>query len=431
MQPYAGDGTQWLAEQHMPMGKLVMSCAHTCTCTFALHATSNTCTFAPRVTNKHGHTAGCTDFCQNPFVMLLCLYISSQDPISVQSLGFFAGRSLSFMHVQLPCSNRTHENASDNSYFHVCTVSLLLDGRQPICKTSKLLIPSWVAKVGVTSNADDDSLTAQTSTSSQHQHNEASVQAQQTQQAQQAQQTHQAQQTQQAGPDQSSVLLHRQAWDESMLPRPLSWREGNKHHPEVALHQAKQDFAQWLSGAHAHPDYVEHMQQLAAASQAAAWPNTGYQSGAGMHPQDKELQQQAAADQAAADQEATPLNAGNQDTSETRHVAAQPEHPASKSSTALSTDRHQGYQDSNGVNTRSLGNPIMQQAGLNAGIAAGVYEGYLGSKGNEIDQLQQQVVANSGMPAKTYAGYKDGNGFAYIDQMSARQGSLQHASLGS
>ena len=117
-------------------------------------------------------------------------------------------------------------------------------------------------------NADDDTLTAQTSTSSQHQHQEAGVQAQQ---------------AHQAGPDQSSVLLHRQAWDESMLPKPLSWKKGNESHPEVALNQAKQDFAQWLLGVHAHPYYVEHMQHLAAASQAAAWPNTGYQSGASIH----------------------------------------------------------------------------------------------------------------------------------------------------
>ncbi|KAL0046243.1 hypothetical protein WJX82_006924 [Trebouxia sp. C0006] len=257
---------------------------------------------------------------------------------------------------------------------------------------------------------DDDTLTAQTSTSSQHQHQEAGVQAQQ---------------THQASPDQSSILLHRQSWDESMLPKPLSWKKGDEHHPEIALNQAKQDFAQWLSGAHAHPDYVEHMQQLAAAAQEAAWPNTGDQSGAGMHPQDKELQQQAAADP-----EAAHLNAGNQEVSDTRHVA---EHQASKSSTAVSTDRHQGYQDSNGVNTRSLGNPLQQLAGLNAGTAAGVYKGYIGSngKGDEIDQLQQQVVANSGMPAKTYVGYKDGNGFAYVDQMPVRQGSLQYTSLGS
>ncbi len=287
---------------------------------------------------------------------------------------------------------------------------MLLDDRQPICKTSKLLTPSWDTKVGVTSNADDDTLTAQTSTSSQHQHQEAGVQAQQ---------------THQASPDQSSILLHRQSWDESMLPKPLSWKKGDEHHPEIALNQAKQDFAQWLSGAHAHPDYVEHMQQLAAAAQEAAWPNTGDQSGAGMHPQDKELQQQAAADP-----EAAHLNAGNQEVSDTRHVA---EHQASKSSTAVSTDRHQGYQDSNGVNTRSLGNPVQQLAGLNADTAAGVYKGYIGSngKGDEIDQLQQQVVANSGMPAKTYVGYKDGNGFAYVDQMPVRQGSLQYTSLGS
>jgi len=263
----------------------------------------------------------------------------------------------------------------------------------------------------VTSTADDDTLTAQISTSSQHQHNEAGVQ-----------------QAHQAGSDQNSALLHRQAWDASMLPKPLSWRKGDEQHPEVALNQAKQDFAQWLSGAHAHPDYVEHMQQLAAASQEAAWPYTGHQSGAGMHPQDKELQQQAAAGQ-----EAAHPNAGNQYTPDTRHVVAQPEHQASKSGTAVSTDRHQGYQDSNGVNTRSLGNPMQQQAGLNAGTAARVYKAYIDSngKGDGIDQLQQQVVANSGMPAKTYVGYKDGNGFAYVDQKPVRQGSLQHASLGS
>lgn len=285
---------------------------------------------------------------------------------------------------------------------------MLLDIWQPICTTSRILTHSWVAKAGVTSNVDDDTLTAQASTSSQHQHNEAGVQ-----------------QAHQVSPDQSSALLHRQSWDASTLPKPL---EGNNQHPEVALNQAKQDFARWLSGAHAHPDYVEHMQQLAAASQEAAWPYTGHQFGAGMHPQDKELQQQAAADQ-----EAAQPNASNQDTSDTRHVAAQPERQASKSSIAVSTDRHQGYQDSNGVNTRSLGYPIQQQAGLNAGTTAGVYKAYIESngKGDEIDQLQQQVVANSGMPAKTYIGYKDGNGFSYVDQMSVRQGSLQHASLGS
>ena len=74
VQSYAGDGTQWLAEQHMPMGKLVISCVHTCM-------------FANYVTNKHGHTAGCTDFCQNPFVMLLCLQRLSSGPLSMQSLG--------------------------------------------------------------------------------------------------------------------------------------------------------------------------------------------------------------------------------------------------------------------------------------------------------------------------------------------------------
>ncbi|KAL0017860.1 hypothetical protein WJX77_003171 [Trebouxia sp. C0004] len=258
---------------------------------------------------------------------------------------------------------------------------------------------------------DDDTLTAQTSTSSQHQHKEAGVQ-----------------QAHQAGPDQSSALLHRQSWGASTLPKPLSWREGNEQHPEVALNQAKQDFARWLSGAHAHPDYVEHMQQLAAASQEAAWPYTGHQSGAGMHPQDKELQQQAAADQDAAQP-----NASSQDSSDTHHVAAQLEHRASKSSTAVSADRHQGFQDSNGMNTRSLGNSVQQQAGLNAGTAAGVYKAYTdrNDKGDEIDQLQQQVVANSGIPAKTYVGYKDGNGFEYVDQMSVRQGLLQHVSLGS
>ena len=263
----------------------------------------------------------------------------------------------------------------------------------------------------MTCNADDDTLTAQTSTSSQHQHHEAGVQ-----------------QAHQANPDQGSALLHRQSWDASILPKPLAWRVGDEQHPEVALNQAKQEFAQWLSSAHAHPDYVEHMQQLAAASQEAAWPNTDYLSGAVMHPQDKELQQQAAADQ-----EAAQLNASNQYTLDTHHAAAQPEHQASKSSTAMSTHRRQGYQDSTGVNTRSLGNPMQQQAGLDANAAAGVYKGYIDSngKGDEIDQLQQRVVANSGMPAKTYVGYKDGNGFAYVDQMSVRQGSLQHASLGS
>lgn len=262
----------------------------------------------------------------------------------------------------------------------------------------------------MTSNADDDTLTAQTSTSSQHQHDKTGVQ-----------------QAHQAGPNQASALLHRQSWDASMLPKPLSWREGDTPHPEVALNQAKQDFAQWLSGTHAHPDYVEHMQQLAAASQEAAWSYTGHQSGAGMHAQDKELQQQAAAGQ-----EAAHLIAGNQYTLDTRHVAAQPKHQASKSSTAVSTDRHQGYQDINDVNTKRLGNPMQQLADLSAGTASGVYKGYIGSssKGDEIDQLQQQVVANSGMPSKTYVGYKDGNGFAYVDQMSVRQGSLQHASLG-
>ncbi len=404
VQPNAGGGTQWLAEQHMPMGKLGMSCAHTCT-------------FAPHVTKKHGHTAGCTDFCHNPFVMLV--NIKSRPHISA-TIGFFADLSLSSMDVHCSAQIEHKECFRRLLLFkyllsQLCSYkyfTLLLDGQQPICTTSKLLTSSWVAKVGVTCNADDDTLTAQTSTSSQHQHNKAGVQAQQ---------------THQAGPDQSSVLLHRQAWDESILPKPLSWRKGDEKHPEVALNQAKQDFAQWLSGAHAHPDYVEHMQQLAAASQAAAWPNTGYQSGAGMHPQDEVLQQQAAADP-----EAAHPNAGNQDMSDTRHVA-EPEHRASKSSTAVSTDRHQGYQDSNGVNTRSLGNPVQQQAGLNAGTAAGVYKGYIGSngKGDEIDQLQQQVVANSGMPAKTYVGYKDGNGFAYVDQMPVRQGSLQYTSLGS
>ncbi len=306
-------------------------------------------------------------------------------------IGSFAGLSLSSMHVQLLCSNTK---------------------RRMLQTTATFYDPhSWAAKACVTSNADDDTLTAQTSTSNQHQRHEAGVQ-----------------QAHPAGPDQSSALLHRQSWDASILPKPLSWREGNEQHPEVALNQAKQDFAQWLSGAHAHPDYVEHMQQLAAASQEAAWSYTGHQSGAGMHPQDKKLQQQAAAGQ-----EAAHANAGNQVMSDIRHAAAQPEHQASKTSTAVSTDRHQGYQDSNGVNTRSLGNPMQQQADLNAGTAAGVYKAYIdgNGKGDDIDRLQQQVVANSGMPAKTYVGYKDGNGFAYVDQMSERQGSLQHASLGS
>ena len=73
VQSYAGDGTQWLAEQHMPMGKLVMSYVHTCM-------------FA--VTNKHGHTGGCKVFCQDPFVMLLCFQKTEFRPHDNAIIGF-------------------------------------------------------------------------------------------------------------------------------------------------------------------------------------------------------------------------------------------------------------------------------------------------------------------------------------------------------
>ena len=74
VQSYPGDGTQWLAEQHMPMGKLVMSCVHTC-----MSAIS--------ATNKHGHTAVCTGFCHNPFIMLLCLQKMISGPVTIELLG--------------------------------------------------------------------------------------------------------------------------------------------------------------------------------------------------------------------------------------------------------------------------------------------------------------------------------------------------------
>ena len=41
----------------------------------------------------------------------------------------------------------------------------------------------------------------------------------------------------------------------------LSYMKGLGDQPQVALAQAKQQFTQWLSGAHAHPDYSEHIEQ--------------------------------------------------------------------------------------------------------------------------------------------------------------------------
>ena len=103
MQPYAGGGTQWLAEQHMPMGKLGMSCAHTCI-------------YAPHVTNKHGHTAGCTDLFHNPFPILLCLQRLSLGPKTLQSLGH--GLDCLCRQCMCNCSAQVErKGCSDNCYF--------------------------------------------------------------------------------------------------------------------------------------------------------------------------------------------------------------------------------------------------------------------------------------------------------------------------
>ncbi len=129
MQPYAGDDTQWLAEQHMPMGELVMTYAHTCT-------------VAPHATNKHSHTAGRTHFCQGPFVMLLCLQAVlmqrlSSGPITVQSLcanelrpvesywSSLARLSLLSTHAQLLCSNAARKVLQMFVTFHAFTVLIV------------------------------------------------------------------------------------------------------------------------------------------------------------------------------------------------------------------------------------------------------------------------------------------------------------------
>ena len=74
-----------------------------------------------------------------------------------------------------------------------------------------------------------------------------------------------------------------QAWREHDLPRPLSWRESADQPPEIALHQAKHDFAQWLSGTHAHPDYIDHiMRQEVANSNGGGKTYVGHQDNNGI-----------------------------------------------------------------------------------------------------------------------------------------------------
>ncbi len=133
--PHAGDDTQWPAEQHMSMGKLVLSCMHTCT-------------FAISVTNKHGHTAGCTDFCQDPFVMLLCLQRLSSGPITMQSLGSnamhpvgsqwssLAGLSLLSTHVQLLCSNKMQRELPDFDFSRISCLDSVLASILHCCVTA-------------------------------------------------------------------------------------------------------------------------------------------------------------------------------------------------------------------------------------------------------------------------------------------------------
>lgn len=47
---------------------------------------------------------------------------------------------------------------------------------------------------------------------------------------------------------------------QEQLPMP-TYVKGDGDHPQVALTQAKQEFTKWLTGAHAHPDYSEHIEQ--------------------------------------------------------------------------------------------------------------------------------------------------------------------------
>ena len=238
-----------------------------------------------------------------------------------------------------------------------------------------------MGKCSMFPNADDDTLTSQDSASSQHQTIQEEVQ--------QAQQVIPVQ-------DATHLRLTPKIWRHNDQVMPLSWREGDSQQPQIALDQAKQEFAHWLSGAHAHPDYVDHMQQQAN-SQEAAKPH---------------------ADQEEAD--------------DTSHVVTQLQQQAGEVGSMVKA--FQGDQDGNGVGIRKLIRPTQQQAVASIRTAGDIYKGYqqAGDVVSIIDYLQQQAIANSNMPAKTYVGYKDNNGFGYaVDQASMKEGKLQHASLGS